>query len=579
MVVRSYSQVVQGAPNSSRGSASSTKSSPTSSPVNSRPSSPISPTSPKFFYSPHSPTKLRFPPLPTYPEWWGRCFNCCRLGHTASKCRNPKVCGKCWTTGHTARHCVNTDLNPAAPPFHPNSHQPQPQHTEPLFDDLLVGAFPLTPAMPEVHIRPVHWKRGAVYEASEFPKVPPKLTRPPPPPLSNPESPDTYLESLPARHDDSELVACSRRVLRELCLGVNPNKIPPAVRAVLNGDRNMAELSLPTLRELMQATDDQATDDRDAIQPPIPSYPTPLMLAATPKDTPSPHRELDASGSTIIRATTDLPSIAHRSREDKAKGLEVSPQDVSVQGTVRRIPNTETEAFAPQVEIACGDSVRSHQQITSPALPITQNTLTEGSQPILRRTKPIQTVTRHVSTTLKQSQEIVLTPNPESNISVADITPSPIPAPVSANPDITATVTGVTPPLNMGHLNNEAQQGEKRRVRNRASSRSNGPIKKSNQHAPPMAEINLSPSAHYEVQIQQPFGEQIVALCGVSTNDVFQALADDNTERHNIADNLGIPNEEPVSASAAPTEEEIRQSESRFQLDSEEDDSDTEHVC
>lgn len=147
-LARSYAQVLSG--NSSNSSRASTGSdSAKTSPVSSRPSSPSSTTSPKYFYSPHSPTKLRFPPLPTYPEWWGRCFNCCRVGHTASKCRNPKRCGKCWATGHTGRFCTATNLNPAAPPFHPSQHVQLPTHSEPLFDDLLAGDLPPTPEMPE----------------------------------------------------------------------------------------------------------------------------------------------------------------------------------------------------------------------------------------------------------------------------------------------------------------------------------------------------------------------------------------------------------------------------------------------
>ncbi|KAF3341837.1 hypothetical protein FCM35_KLT00475 [Carex littledalei] len=128
--VRSYAQVVQGTSASSRGSASSH--SPRSSPGNSRPTSPTSPTSPttpKYYYSPHSPTKLRFPPLPTYPEWWGRCFNCCRVGHTAAKCRNPKCCAKCWSAGHTARHCTASILHPAAPPQQPAPALTRPKQT------------------------------------------------------------------------------------------------------------------------------------------------------------------------------------------------------------------------------------------------------------------------------------------------------------------------------------------------------------------------------------------------------------------------------------------------------------------
>lgn len=146
---RSYAQVVRSSSSSSsRGSVGSANSQRTT-PATSRPASPVTPTSPRYYYSPHSPTRLRFPQLPVYPEWWGRCFNCCRLGHTSSQCRNPKVCGKCWSSGHIASRCNSVPLNPQAPPFAPTFQQPKPRRSEPSFDDLLQGDIPLAPEMPE----------------------------------------------------------------------------------------------------------------------------------------------------------------------------------------------------------------------------------------------------------------------------------------------------------------------------------------------------------------------------------------------------------------------------------------------
>lgn len=68
--------------------------------ASSQPTSPTSQASSVYYVSPHSPSRLRFPPSHTYPEWKGRCFRCCRTGHAAAKCRNPKRCGRCWSYGH-----------------------------------------------------------------------------------------------------------------------------------------------------------------------------------------------------------------------------------------------------------------------------------------------------------------------------------------------------------------------------------------------------------------------------------------------------------------------------------------------
>lgn len=65
------------------------------SPPLTKPNSPSSNSSSVFYISPHSPSRLRFPPSHTFPEWRGRCFRCCRMGHSAAKYRNPKRCGRC----------------------------------------------------------------------------------------------------------------------------------------------------------------------------------------------------------------------------------------------------------------------------------------------------------------------------------------------------------------------------------------------------------------------------------------------------------------------------------------------------
>lgn len=147
-----YAQVVSGkhSGGSSSGNSTGPVNSAGSTPTNSRPNSPTTPPSPHYYYSPHSPTKLRFPPLPTYPEWHRRCFNCCRLGHSAAKCRNPHKCGKCWADGHVARTCPSSVLNPAAPPFEPSKQPPKPQQPEPSFDELLASSKPPPrPKMPD----------------------------------------------------------------------------------------------------------------------------------------------------------------------------------------------------------------------------------------------------------------------------------------------------------------------------------------------------------------------------------------------------------------------------------------------
>lgn len=93
------------------------------------------------YISPHSPTKLRFPPSLTFPEWKDRCFRCCKTGHTAALCRNRLKCGRCWKEGHPGTRCLKQGVVPGE--VRPSSPKTSAQTGfEPLFDELLTGHRP-----------------------------------------------------------------------------------------------------------------------------------------------------------------------------------------------------------------------------------------------------------------------------------------------------------------------------------------------------------------------------------------------------------------------------------------------------
>lgn len=97
-----YAQVVANRGSHTHPFKPTPSSTPATSPTNSSPTSPRSPT---YYLSPHSPTPLRFPPSAKFGEWKGRCFRCCRTGHSIATCRNSPKCGRCWKSGHTGNRC------------------------------------------------------------------------------------------------------------------------------------------------------------------------------------------------------------------------------------------------------------------------------------------------------------------------------------------------------------------------------------------------------------------------------------------------------------------------------------------
>ncbi|KAF3327391.1 hypothetical protein FCM35_KLT07509 [Carex littledalei] len=88
-----------------------------------------------YYVSPHCVAQLRFPPSSRYVEWKGRCFRCCQMGHSASRCKNPKRCGRCWGQGHIGSFCKVADqiqLRVDTPT----------RFKEPKFEELLQGNLP-----------------------------------------------------------------------------------------------------------------------------------------------------------------------------------------------------------------------------------------------------------------------------------------------------------------------------------------------------------------------------------------------------------------------------------------------------
>ncbi|KAF3327760.1 hypothetical protein FCM35_KLT06366 [Carex littledalei] len=113
-------------------------------------SPPTSPHSPTYYLSPHSPTPLRFPPSAKFSEWKGRCFRCCRTGHSIATCRNPPKCGRYWKSGHTGSRCRSENTKQVTLPAGSPGELRWVQGTELGFDELLAEPKPLNPPpMPE----------------------------------------------------------------------------------------------------------------------------------------------------------------------------------------------------------------------------------------------------------------------------------------------------------------------------------------------------------------------------------------------------------------------------------------------
>lgn len=145
-----YAQAVANQSNPKPQPLMATAQTPTTSPTTSPPNSPRSPT---YYLSPHSPTPLRFPPSPKFAEWKGRCFKCCRTGHSIAVCRNPPKCppkcGRCWKSGHTGNKCKEGMTKQAPMPAGVPANMNPLEMKDLDFKELLTGDRPLNaPPLP-----------------------------------------------------------------------------------------------------------------------------------------------------------------------------------------------------------------------------------------------------------------------------------------------------------------------------------------------------------------------------------------------------------------------------------------------
>lgn len=466
-----------------------------------------------------------------------------------------------------------------------------------------------------VRIRPVTWKKGAIYEAADFPTDPPRLHRPPSPP--SPPSSEDFLNFLPATNDDSDLIVCSRRVLFGLCNGLNPSRIPPEIMAVLTGTKKAVELSVYTLKDLLQATDDQKQEDDLMGQaptqaPPVPSQISPPTELGAHESTQPNHNQSATSMPTRISRNPDSPAKDRLSREAKNKGIDVfgGAGETSVQGTVAQVPNEGKEVLFPSPGIDCGDNGDSQGEIHY----FKASMAAVGSHPIQQRRRHSQANPNHVNRsfhvqTFHTSRHIRFKDmvgrgrgrahfQGPSNVNLNEvgqygrgtrpncwvrsakpiqrINPTLLPQPV-----IAAQPEGpIQQPLRpqgqdpcsedgLGSTSATAQKGAKRKpVSSTTEDRPKRPLQNK---TPPQAVIDLNPEGHFQVSIQQAHGEQIAKACGISVDAVFQELREDNAKRVLRETASQADNNEP-------TEEEMRQSEARFQVDTEED-SDSGEAC
>ncbi|KAF3336406.1 Casein kinase I [Carex littledalei] len=250
----------------------------------SRPNSSNSRQTTTFYISPHSPTHPRFPPSPTFLEWKGRCFRCCRRGHTKDLCRNRSRCGKCWKT-------VGIYLGSVTQPDPANFKQ-----------WLVVVATEDLALIPEhigikiggleylAGVRPLKVVTGPVYQRSDMPPVPKTYARPDPPASDDEISNDSWPRDL------DEVISVPRRVMEEMCQGKDPASFPPAIRKYLSGLRQ-SETHIPSV------THHSATADPTLSM----SAPTNDPLPQDKIQLPSNQKDVPQGGGTIPQAGHSTP--------------------------------------------------------------------------------------------------------------------------------------------------------------------------------------------------------------------------------------------------------------------------------
>lgn len=200
-------------------------------------------------------------------------------------------------------------------------------------DDL--GRLPLSVTMVAggleypVEIDVIHWEKGSLYQAADFPLAPQKFTRPPEPPQPPATEEEVFMSMASSqRHESDDLVSCSKRVLRDLCQGLSIEQIPPEVRALLAEPGNSGEVSMEVLNELVFSTENP-TDHATNVQPGIAGSAIETTPTASQKVTLDGHTGSESDHATVTPFIADPSGDESLSRLNKTTNYEAfgrSPQ-------------------------------------------------------------------------------------------------------------------------------------------------------------------------------------------------------------------------------------------------------------
>ena len=465
----------------------------------------------------------------------------------------------------------------------------------PLSVDMVAGGLEYP-----VEVDTIHWEKGSLYQASDFPLAPQNISRPPQPPPPPATEEEVFHDiARSKRPGGDELIHCSKRVLFDLCKGLKPEQIPPEVKALLFEPGPSGEVSMEVLNDLVFATDNQPVynEDDDVGQNTVQKESTTHDLHHEGNKEPMMPQAAETLGKEDPSGTARLPCAQLETNSQ----LFGSSAHESGSKAASQVPEGEREsrdALQETAQLHGHTCVAGHE--TTHETEVTGNQPRMVKQTIGARTKPGQSAHRRTS---KLTQLINTSQHNRFRGHVGRGRGKNGPLPTNkwvasqqagifkqqrashreqTSHQISRKGKEIQIPLTIAEIKEAQAQlqckaetlqrradqaqaqleleglgGLKRKssawvTNEEGHKRPTGPSGSSGEKKP--VQINLNPEGHYQVSLEDDFCKQIGEGCGLKKTDVIEALQTDNRERTEVPTTEVDP--EGIDQSAFDTEPE-----------------------
>lgn len=342
-----------------------------------------------------------------------------------------------------------------------------------------------------------NWLRSPLYSAEDLPKPQMKFAKP-------------QRQTHPQQEEEGEIIHVSRRVLHDLCKGIDPALLPATIQRILNGNTDSREITIAQSEEMVSL----------------------MNLGDTPVSQPNNEAGQSMHAETFSKEITPLVTEVVPQNMEKENNTRIPPQRIQPASPIqilRRSPPNILEPTSEQMRQATCIEQQQHRDQRIRTAPKRQTASLDNSE-------------------ASKGKNVAIGPkaNGAKRAHLADNAgPSTKQKPYLPKPKRGVNMPGKAQPK-MGRLVN--LQIASKPAPFKHSSR---PKQNRQKDQASRTEVNLNPNGFYEVAVQYDLCMDLGKGYGLNKSDISQAIDDDNAQR--CVNNLNPVQESESQNQEGPT--------------------------